>query len=145
MALPPLKSVDGDTNGHTNGHRIKAASLSSKSAFDAVDEPAETSPADNLKTLVQECGVSPHKVSELLQELPPLRTSDVLIDYYFSSVYALAFARDWFSFDRDSGTGRATPSPRGISGQPMRRFALTGGAGSQPPIPTTFDSYPSFS
>jgi hypothetical protein len=46
----------------------------------------EPSAADNLKTLVQECGVSPHKISELLQELPPLRSSDVLIDYYFKTM-----------------------------------------------------------
>ncbi|KAF5390558.1 hypothetical protein D9757_002751 [Collybiopsis confluens] len=46
----------------------------------------EPSAADNLKTLVQECGVSPHKIPEILQELPPLRTSDALINYYFSSL-----------------------------------------------------------
>lgn len=46
----------------------------------------EPSAADNLKSLVQECGVSPHKISELLQELPPQRVSDVLIDYYFTSM-----------------------------------------------------------
>ncbi|EEB91009.1 hypothetical protein MPER_10706, partial [Moniliophthora perniciosa FA553] len=49
-------------------------------------DPLEPSAADNLKTLVQECGVSPHKIPELLQELPPLRTSDVLINYYFSAI-----------------------------------------------------------
>lgn len=47
----------------------------------------EPSAADNLKSLVQECGVSPHKISELLQELPPVRVSDVLIDFYFSTMY----------------------------------------------------------
>ncbi|KJA30225.1 hypothetical protein HYPSUDRAFT_32362 [Hypholoma sublateritium FD-334 SS-4] len=46
----------------------------------------EPSAADNLKSLVQECGVSPHKISELLQELPPTRISDVLIDYYFTTI-----------------------------------------------------------
>jgi hypothetical protein len=46
----------------------------------------EPSAADNLKSLVQDCGVSPHKLSELLQELPPQRFSDVLIDYYFSQM-----------------------------------------------------------
>ncbi|KAJ3736301.1 fungal-specific transcription factor domain-containing protein [Lentinula guzmanii] len=46
----------------------------------------EPSAADNLKTLVQECGVSPHKIPEILQELPPLRTSDALINYYFTSL-----------------------------------------------------------
>lgn len=52
-----------------------------------IDAQAEPSPADNLKNLVQECGVSPHKISELLQELPPSRISDVLIDFYFDSMY----------------------------------------------------------
>ncbi|KAG6890571.1 hypothetical protein C0992_000579 [Termitomyces sp. T32_za158] len=51
-----------------------------------IGEDLEPSAADNLKSLVQECGVSPHKISELLQELPPARLSDVLIDYYFSSM-----------------------------------------------------------
>ncbi|KAG6868511.1 hypothetical protein C0993_001612 [Termitomyces sp. T159_Od127] len=51
-----------------------------------IEEDLEPSAADNLKSLVQECGVSPHKISELLQELPPARSSDVLIDYYFSSM-----------------------------------------------------------
>ncbi|KAG6902225.1 hypothetical protein C0995_002857 [Termitomyces sp. Mi166 len=51
-----------------------------------IGEDSEPSAADNLKSLVQECGVSPHKISELLQELPPARSSDVLIDYYFSSI-----------------------------------------------------------
>ncbi|KAH0587632.1 hypothetical protein H2248_006401 [Termitomyces sp. 'cryptogamus'] len=51
-----------------------------------IEEDLEPSAADNLKSLVQECGVSPHKISELLQELPPARSSDVLIDYYFSSI-----------------------------------------------------------
>lgn len=44
------------------------------------------SPADRLKSLVQEYGVAPHKVSELVQELPPKRLADILIDYYFTSV-----------------------------------------------------------
>ncbi|KAF8897583.1 fungal-specific transcription factor domain-containing protein [Infundibulicybe gibba] len=51
-----------------------------------IEDDLEPSAADNLKSLVQECGVSPHKISELLQELPPLRLSDVLIDYYFASI-----------------------------------------------------------
>jgi hypothetical protein len=47
----------------------------------------ESVAADNMTSLVQECGVSPHKFSELLQELPPSRVTDVLIDYYFNSMY----------------------------------------------------------
>ncbi|KAJ7682751.1 fungal-specific transcription factor domain-containing protein [Mycena polygramma] len=56
------------------------------SIIDAVQNGLEPSAADNLKTLVQECGVSPHKVAELLQELPPTRTSAVLVDYYFQTI-----------------------------------------------------------
>ncbi|CAK5275627.1 unnamed protein product [Mycena citricolor] len=52
----------------------------------AVQDGLEPSAADNLKTLVQECGVSPHKVAELLQELPPTRTSTALVDYYFRHI-----------------------------------------------------------
>ncbi|KAJ7781184.1 hypothetical protein B0H16DRAFT_1497372 [Mycena metata] len=54
--------------------------------LDAVQIGLEPSAADNLKTLVQECGVAPHKVAELLSELPPIRTSAVLVDYYFHTV-----------------------------------------------------------
>ncbi|KAI0081762.1 hypothetical protein K474DRAFT_1587184 [Panus rudis PR-1116 ss-1] len=46
----------------------------------------EPSPADKLKHLVQDCGVPPHKLPELLQELPPRNLSDKLIDYYFSAI-----------------------------------------------------------
>jgi hypothetical protein len=47
----------------------------------------EPSAADNLNSLVQECGLPPHKISELFQELPPRRFSDALIDYYFDAMY----------------------------------------------------------
>lgn len=49
--------------------------------------PLESTPADNLKRLVQECGVSPHKISELLHELPPRQMTDKLIDFYFTHMY----------------------------------------------------------
>ncbi|KAJ7068330.1 fungal-specific transcription factor domain-containing protein [Mycena amicta] len=58
----------------------------SDAILDAVQAGLEPSAADNLKTLVQECGVSPHKVAELLQELPPTRMSTVLVDYYFHTI-----------------------------------------------------------
>jgi hypothetical protein len=50
-------------------------------------EDSEPSAADNLNSLVQECGLPPHKISELLQELPPQRFSEVLIDHYFNAMY----------------------------------------------------------
>ncbi|KAI0692567.1 fungal-specific transcription factor domain-containing protein [Cytidiella melzeri] len=46
--------------------------------------PSDSSPADNLKALVQECGVSPHKISELLHELPARSLTDKLVDLYFT-------------------------------------------------------------
>ncbi|RDB22686.1 putative transcriptional regulatory protein C1F7.11c [Hypsizygus marmoreus] len=77
-----------------------------------IGEDLEPSAADNLKSLVQECGVSPHKISELLQELPPLRSSDVLIDYYFNSI-------NWTRYpvsERDFRTAYASVSAHGRDG-----------------------------
>ncbi|KAF5388032.1 hypothetical protein D9615_000457 [Tricholomella constricta] len=77
-----------------------------------IGEDLEPSAADNLKSLVQECGVSPHKISELLQELPPSRLSDVLIDYYFSSI-------NWTRYpvsERDFRTAYASVSAHGRDG-----------------------------
>ncbi|PSR77285.1 hypothetical protein PHLCEN_2v7978 [Hermanssonia centrifuga] len=48
--------------------------------------PSDSSPADNLKRLVQECGVAPHKISELLHELPPRNLTDKLVDLYFTGM-----------------------------------------------------------
>lgn len=55
-------------------------------AIDSVRQDSEPTAADNLKTLIQDCGVSPHKITELVQELPPRRFADVLVDFYFTSV-----------------------------------------------------------
>lgn len=60
--------------------------LANPSLIESVRQDSEPSAVDNLKSLVQECGVSPHKISELLQELPPQRFSDVLIDHYFAAM-----------------------------------------------------------
>lgn len=49
-----------------------------------MDEPSGVT--DKLKSLIQDYGVAPHKLSELVQELPPKSLSDVLIDFYFTSV-----------------------------------------------------------
>ena len=43
-----------------------------------------STPAENLKALVQECGVAPHKISELLHELPPRGFAEKLVDLYFT-------------------------------------------------------------
>lgn len=51
-----------------------------------------STPAENLKSLVQECGVAPHKISELLHELPPRSFAEKLVDLYFTgrSVWTVA-------------------------------------------------------
>jgi hypothetical protein len=66
-----------------------------KSKMVSVGDDSESSAADNMKSLIQECGVSPHKISELLQELPPQRLSDVLVDYYFTSLYVSCYMQRW--------------------------------------------------
>ncbi|KAF8138714.1 fungal-specific transcription factor domain-containing protein [Boletus edulis] len=68
---------------HSVDHKT---ALATPSLIESVRQDSEPSAVDNLKSLVQECGVSPHKISELLQELPPQRFSDVLIDHYFASI-----------------------------------------------------------
>ena len=55
-------------------------------SLDSVPQDADPTAADNLKTLIQDCGVAPHKITELVQELPPRRFADALIDFYFASV-----------------------------------------------------------
>ncbi|KAJ3857761.1 fungal-specific transcription factor domain-containing protein [Lentinula lateritia] len=80
----------GKWYGNSASGSIAPASVleqaSSNHTIQSVVPVLEPSAADNLKTLVQECGVSPHKIPEILQELPPLRSSDALINYYFTSL-----------------------------------------------------------
>lgn len=74
--------------------------------------PLESTPADNLKRLVQECGVSPHKISELLHELPPRQMTDKLIDFYFTHMYErLGFSVILFLILLFSATGLDILSP----------------------------------
>ncbi|KAK0453774.1 fungal-specific transcription factor domain-containing protein [Armillaria borealis] len=82
-------STDAEDKRLRRDVRLNDISVNGSSHLSAtaiVGSELEPTAADNLKNLVQECGVSPHKISELLHELPPLRTSQVLIDYYFKSV-----------------------------------------------------------
>ncbi|ORX36464.1 fungal-specific transcription factor domain-domain-containing protein [Kockovaella imperatae] len=41
-------------------------------------------PAENLQRLITDCGVSPHKIAELVQELPPKHFADRIVDSFFS-------------------------------------------------------------
>ncbi|KAF9453082.1 hypothetical protein P691DRAFT_802459 [Macrolepiota fuliginosa MF-IS2] len=84
--VPSLAVPNGLTAGNGDTHGLNGHAPSSQPPLEAIEEDLEPSAADNLKSLVQECGVSPHKISELLQELPPQRVSDVLINYYFTSI-----------------------------------------------------------
>lgn len=65
-----------DSNFATNGRLLSFATQSTGVA-------GEHSAADNLNALIQDCGVSPHKIAELLEELPPKNLMNDLIDYYF--------------------------------------------------------------
>ncbi|KAF8341422.1 fungal-specific transcription factor domain-containing protein [Cantharellus anzutake] len=50
----------------------------------SLDEAAVA--AERLRRLVSECGVQPHKVEELIRDLPPKSFADDLIDYYFEEI-----------------------------------------------------------
>ncbi|KAG0709689.1 fungal-specific transcription factor domain-containing protein [Suillus ampliporus] len=76
----------GLSGQHGTGNGDHKSTLATPLIIESVRQDSEPSAADNLKSLVQECGVSPHKISELLQELPPQRFSDVLVDHYFSAI-----------------------------------------------------------
>ncbi|KAI0268275.1 fungal-specific transcription factor domain-containing protein [Gloeopeniophorella convolvens] len=83
-------------------------------AIDSVRQDAEPTAADNLKTLIQDCGVPPHKITELVQELPPQRFADVLIDFYFASV-------NWTRYpisERDFRKSYASVCANGVSVHP---------------------------
>lgn len=74
-------------HGHSHSHSLSIDQLPSDifhSESKALLGPSDSSPADNLKRLVQECGVAPHKISELLHELPPRNMTDKLVDLYFT-------------------------------------------------------------
>lgn len=82
--------------------------------IDSVPQDAEPTAADNLKTLIQDCGVSPHKITELVQELPPRRFADVLIEFYFASV-------NWTRYpisERDFRKSYASVCENGVSVHP---------------------------
>lgn len=49
----------------------------------------EPSAAEKLQSLIQDCGVSPNQLTELLNDLPPRKVTDQLVDYYFDSLYVL--------------------------------------------------------
>ncbi|EIN10366.1 hypothetical protein PUNSTDRAFT_99821 [Punctularia strigosozonata HHB-11173 SS5] len=54
--------------------------------IDMFRQNSERSAADNMRVLVEDYGVSPDRVNELLHELPQQRYMDLLIDTYFQSI-----------------------------------------------------------
>ncbi|KAG9049504.1 hypothetical protein FS837_009984, partial [Tulasnella sp. UAMH 9824] len=65
---------------------IEQLQQTTSGAVGATIQEEHSQVTDKLKSLIQDCGVPPHKLSELVQDLPPRSLSDVLIDYYFTSV-----------------------------------------------------------
>ncbi|CAE6394799.1 unnamed protein product [Rhizoctonia solani] len=51
-----------------------------------LDDIQQPTAAEKLKSLVQECGVPPHKLAELVQDLPPKSVADTLVDFYFTHI-----------------------------------------------------------
>lgn len=83
----------------------------------------EQAAADNLQWLVQECGVTPQKISELLRDLPDPAFSDRLVDYYFSSMYVIVYVRPFLTH-RDVEIGRGILFPRPSFVRLIHRSAL---------------------
>ena len=46
----------------------------------------EPSAAELLQSLIKDCGMSENNMRELIQELPPKRETDELIDHYFQNM-----------------------------------------------------------
>ncbi|OCF78216.1 hypothetical protein I204_00153 [Kwoniella mangroviensis CBS 8886] len=55
-------------------------------------------PAENLQRLITDCGVSPHKVAELVQELPPKHFADRIVDWFFDKLNFVRYPIDERSF-----------------------------------------------
>ncbi|ODN87089.1 hypothetical protein L198_07091 [Cryptococcus wingfieldii CBS 7118] len=51
-------------------------------------------PAENLQRLITDCGVSPHKIAELVQELPPKPFADKIIDWFFEKLNFIRYPID---------------------------------------------------
>ncbi|WVN87249.1 uncharacterized protein L203_102426 [Cryptococcus depauperatus CBS 7841] len=51
-------------------------------------------PAENLQRLITDCGVSPHKIAELVQELPPKPFADKIIDWFFAKLNFIRYPID---------------------------------------------------
>ncbi|KAI0068725.1 hypothetical protein BV25DRAFT_1792088 [Artomyces pyxidatus] len=109
-----LRSGINGRVGHSTLRDDTKSFVAANSIIDSVRQDSEPSAADNLKALVQDCGVPPHKITELVQELPPRRFSDVLIEFYFTSV-------NWTRYpisERDFRQSYASVCANGVSVHP---------------------------
>jgi hypothetical protein len=95
--------------------------------LDVVGNDTGPSMDDNVHVLLQKLGFSPHKIAELLDELPPLRTADVLVDFYFSTMYVWSYyvLRTFLSSSSRVAIGRGILSLKGISEVATRPSMLT--------------------
>lgn len=78
---------------------------------DAGDE-LEQAAANNLQWLVQECGVTSQKISDLLRDLPEPGISDGLVDFYFNSMCVILCARHHVRSHPNIETGHDILFPR---------------------------------
>jgi hypothetical protein len=51
-----------------------------------LEDHQQPTAAEKLKSLVQDCGLPPHKLAELVQDLPPKSVSDTLVNFYFAHI-----------------------------------------------------------
>ncbi|KAF9534276.1 hypothetical protein CPB83DRAFT_843977 [Crepidotus variabilis] len=88
VAGPDARSEGNSTRSHSEDKNGASSSPQTSHLASGVSsgDDLEQAAVDNLQRLVQECGVTPQKISELLQELPEIGVSDQLIDFYFSSI-----------------------------------------------------------
>ena len=82
--------------------------------LDVVGHEAEPSTDDNFLTLLEKSGFSPHKIAELLDELPSSRTANVLVDFYFSTMYVMShfYSSDTYLIAMNSNWTRYPVSER---------------------------------
>ncbi|KAK2466252.1 hypothetical protein APHAL10511_001894 [Amanita phalloides] len=82
---PRMPGHDHDTNNFDLAQTSSAQRFGTP-GLEAVENDTESSTVDNFHAMLRESGFSPQKIAELLQELPPPRICDDLVDFYFSTI-----------------------------------------------------------
>jgi hypothetical protein len=81
-------------------------------------------PAENLQRLIKECGVSPLKLRELVEELPPYQFARKLVDYFFRYIDFVRYPiheegfREAFE-DMYKRKGEVEPEPGNVRSLPL--------------------------